>query len=98
MMSNRDNQPGGGGLLVAAGAAMLLVACCALPVLIAGGVLAGIGGFLRNPWVIGTGITLVFLALVATTRRRSGADNKGHGCCPPTPATRSNHDTDTKDG
>ncbi|EWT04135.1 hypothetical protein N864_15605 [Intrasporangium chromatireducens Q5-1] len=97
MTSNRDNQPGGGGLLMAAGAGLLMVACCALPALIAGGVLAGIGGFLRNPWVIGAGIALLGLAVLTTTRRHHGPGGS-EDCCPPSsPGTRTDHSTTTKD-
>ena len=61
MKSNHDDQPGGSGLLLGAGAALLMVACCALlPLLLAGGLLASVGGFLGNPWVIGTGIAGIF--------------------------------------
>ena len=95
MKSNHDDQPGGSGLLLGAGAALLMVACCALlPLLVAGGALAGAGAFLRNPWVIGAGIALVVLALIAISRRRSGGDDAGHGCCPPMHA---NEHVDPKD-
>lgn len=99
MTSNRNNQPGGSGLLMAAGAGLLMVACCALPVLIAGGVLAGIGGFLRNPWVIGAGIALLVLAVLTTTRRHHGpGGSENPDCCPPTsPGTRTDRSTTTKD-
>ena len=76
-MSNHDDRPGGSGLLLGAGAALLMVACCALlPILIAGGAIAGIGAFLRNPWVIGAGIALAILALIAISRR--GGGTAGH--------------------
>lgn len=65
MMSNHDDRPGGSRLLLGAGAALLTVVCCALPVLIAAGALAGVGGFLDNPWVIGAGMTVLVLALLA---------------------------------
>lgn len=83
MMSNNDDRPAGNRLLLGAGATLLMVACCALPILIAGGALAGVGGLLGKPWVIGTGISLLVLALLAVTRRRRGRDRSGHGCCPP---------------
>ncbi|AMY26271.1 hypothetical protein H7J07_00310 [Mycobacterium koreense] len=93
MMSNHDDRPGGSGLLLGAGAALLMVACCALlPILIAGGAIAGIGAFLRNPWVIGAGIALAILALIAISRR--GGGTAGHGCCPPMPT---NENVDPKD-
>jgi mercuric ion transport protein len=83
MTSNRDNQPGGGGLLVAAGAGLLLIACCAGPALIAGGALAGIGGFLRSPWVIAAGVLLVVVAVLAVPRRHK----QDNDCCEPDPST-----------
>lgn len=86
MMSNHDDRPGGSGLLLGAGAALLMVACCALlPILIAGGAIAGIGAFLRNPWVIGAGIALAILALIAISRR-GGAPPATAAArpCPPT--------------
>lgn len=85
MTSNRDDRPGGSGLLLGAGAALLMVFCCAVfPLLAAGGALAGVGAFLGNPWVIGAGITLAVLALLALSRRHRGSDNtNGHDCCPP---------------
>lgn len=62
-------------MLLGAGAALLMVARCALlPLLVAGGAIAGIGGFLRNPWVIGAGIALLLFAAVARTRRRQHSD------------------------
>ena len=59
------------GVLVGAGTGLLLLACCALPLLIccglpllaAGGALAGIGGFLGNPWLIGAGIAVEVASL-----------------------------------
>jgi len=70
---HHGDQPGGNGLLLGAGAALLMVACCALlPLLVAGGALARAGAFLRNPWVIGTGVALLAIAVVATVRRCNG--------------------------
>ncbi|MFI5627586.1 hypothetical protein ACIA03_29285 [Nocardioides sp. NPDC051685] len=80
MAQKPDNQTGGG-LLLGAGAALLMILCCAGPALIAGGALAGIGGLLRNPWVIGAGIAVLALAVLSIARRRSGATND---CCTPT--------------
>ena len=60
--------------------------CCALPLLIAGGVLAGVGGILGNPWVLGTGIAFVALIVLIATRRACG-DRTGHDCCPWIPTT-----------
>lgn len=93
MTSHHDDKPGGG-VLLGAGAALLMVACCALlPLLVAGGTIAGIGGFLRNPWVIGAGIALLLFAVLASTKRRQHSDTgSGPSCCPPTSTTRTNHD------
>ena len=44
MTSKHDDRTRGGGLLLGAGAVLLMTICCALPVLIAGGMLTGIGG------------------------------------------------------
>lgn len=97
MTSNHDGQPGGVGLLLtAAGAPVLMVACCALlPLLVTGGAIAGIGAFLRNPWVIGAGIGVVVLAVVGSARRHRRTDSPD--CCPPTPPTRTDQTTDTRD-
>ena len=55
-----------------------MVACCALlPILIAGGAIAGIGAFLRNPWVIGAGIALAILALSVVPAVREPAGGTG---------------------
>ena len=93
MTTRRDHRPGGG-LLLGAGAVLLLALCCALPMLIAGGVLAGVGGILGNPWVIGTGIALVALVVLVVALRRTRSDHTDHDCCPP---TESAHRTAPKD-
>ncbi|CAH0123515.1 hypothetical protein ACI3KT_04125 [Microbacterium sp. ZW T6_19] len=96
MTSNHDDRSrGGGGLLLGAGAVLLVVLCCALPVLIAGGVLASIGGLLiGNPWVIGVGIALVLLVALTVARRRTRRGFTDSDCCPPTDST---HHADTED-
>jgi mercuric ion transport protein len=48
-------------------------------VLIAGGALAGMGGVLADPCLIGAGAVLVAIAVVAARRRRRDGDS----CCPP---------------
>ncbi|MDR7294007.1 hypothetical protein J2S67_001275 [Pseudoglutamicibacter albus] len=66
MSGDKDHDSHRAGVLVGAGTGLLLLACCALPLLIccglpllaAGGALAGIGGFLGNPWLIGAGIAV----------------------------------------
>lgn len=93
MTSKHDDRPGGG-LLLGAGAVLLMVLCCALPLLIAGGVLASVGGLLGNPWAIGTGIALLVLVVLVVAHRRTRHDNTDHDCCPPTNLA---HPTDPKD-
>jgi hypothetical protein len=71
---------------LATGAVLLLsVLCCGLPLLIAGGALAGLGSALGNPWVIGAGVAL--LLGVLTWRLRQHATNStpsgDPGCCAP---------------
>jgi thiol:disulfide interchange protein len=51
---------------------LLPALCCALPALIAAGVLGAVGGWLRNPWVIGAAAILVVGGLVRALLRRSG--------------------------
>lgn len=66
---------------VGIGVVLLMIACCALPGLIAAGALAGLGGFVGNPWVI-TAAVLLAAAVIATVVRRRGSGRDG--CCPPT--------------
>ncbi|HKN97612.1 MAG TPA: hypothetical protein VJX10_10880 [Pseudonocardiaceae bacterium] len=57
--------------MLAIGAVLLLPAlCCGLPLLIAGGALAGIGSVLGSPWVIGAGVALVAGVVGWRIRRR----------------------------
>ncbi|QQE47801.1 hypothetical protein I6H91_06255 [Micrococcus luteus] len=94
MTSDHNDRPGGG-LLLGAGAVLLMALCCGLPLLVAGGLLAGVGGILGSPWVLGTGIALVALVVLVVARRRARSARNGHDCCPP---SESAHDTDpTKD-
>lgn len=82
-MTKVHDQPGGIAALLGVGAALVVVACCALlPLLLAGGAIAGIGGVLRSPWAIGIGIALVVLTLVARSGRRRGGAG-GHEGRPP---------------
>lgn len=94
MRSDHDTRRSSGGLLVAAGAGLLMVVCYALPLLVAGGALAGVGGVLGSPWVIGAGIVIVTTTLVAGRRRRRKVVR---GCCPPAPPAGADHGTDTKE-
>lgn len=94
MTSKHDDRTRGGGLLLGAGAVLLMMICCALPVLIAGGMLTGIGGLLLgNPWVIGVGIALLAIVLLVVVRRRTRRGRVEPDCCPP---TESAHRTDPK--
>jgi hypothetical protein len=79
--------PNGRTWAAVAGVGTLLVVCCALPVLIAGGVLAGLGGVLGSPWLIGLGVLVVAAAVAFTmTRNRHDSCEGGAGapgCCGP---------------
>ncbi|MEU9426257.1 hypothetical protein AB0D87_26025 [Streptomyces sp. NPDC048342] len=88
----RNKEPSGAGTATAGiGVALLMIACCALPVLIAGGALAGLGGVLGNPWLIAAAVVLVAAAITAIVRRRrSGRD----ACCPPTGSPQTPADRD----
>lgn len=79
MTTRRDDRPGGG-LVLGAGVVLLMALCCGLPLLIAGGVLAGLGGILANPCVVGTGMALVVLVVLAAAHRRTRSDRTGHDC------------------
>ncbi|WP_371811951.1 hypothetical protein [Kocuria sp. TGY1127_2] len=72
-----------------------MVLCCALPLLIAGGALAGVGGVLGSPWVISAGLVVVAVAVIASLRRRRRNDVQG--CCPPTPQTGADQGDETKE-
>lgn len=50
------------------GPVVAIVLCCAAPLLIVGGALGAIGGFLSNPVVIALGVILVAVAFVWATR------------------------------
>jgi hypothetical protein len=92
--TRRDPESSGTGTGMAAagiGAAVLVIVCCAGPALIAAGVLAGIGGFLGNPWVIAAAVVVLVAAVTAVVRRlRSGRA----ACCPPAEATKNSTDRD----
>lgn len=86
-----DNNKGGGGLggsLLGLGAVGAMVLCCAGPVLLSAGLLAGVGGLLRNPVIlIGAGV-LVLAAIAYPIARRSGVTRQpgpddDADCCPP---------------
>ena len=60
-------------------AAFVLVLCCAGPVLIAGGVLGGIGGALCNPFVIAAGVLIIVAAVGVTLHKQ----HRGKVTCDP---------------
>ena len=93
-MTTRRDARASSGLPLGPGAVLFMALCCALPLLIAGGVLAGLGGILANPWVVGTGMALVVLVVLAAAHRRTRSDRTGHDCCP---TIDSDHATDTKE-
>ena len=78
----------GGAFALGTGAVLLMVICCAGPALLATGVaasvLAAIGAWVSNPWVIAVAValpgTVTTVVIRRTLRRRAeGGDN----CCPP---------------
>jgi hypothetical protein len=78
---------GGGGKgtgLAMGGLGLAVVLCCGLPLLIAGGVLGGVGAVLGNPWVIGAAVALIAGGVVWRVRR-SGSSS-GSCCDPQSPA------------
>ena len=90
MSADHDRDERRAGPVVAAGTGLLLLACCALPSLLccglpfiaAGGALAGVGGLLGNPWIIGPG-TAVVMAVMAgmLVRLRRRHRRRRSGCC-----------------
>ncbi|MGW7363536.1 mercury transporter [Streptomyces sp. NPDC054841] len=60
-----------GGLLGGLGAGLLMVLCCAGPLLLGGGALAAVGGFLSNPWLITVGAMVVVMAVAYVLRCRA---------------------------
>ncbi len=81
MSADHDRDERRAGPIVAAGTGLLLLACCALPLLLccglpliaAGGALAGVGGLLGNPWIIGarTAVVMAVMAgMLVRPRRR----------------------------
>lgn len=72
---------------VAAGALLFLPAlCCGLPLLIAGGVLAGVGSVFGNPWMIGVAVALLVAVVIWRIRRHTrSARSSDSACCAPEP-------------
>lgn len=73
------------GILAALGVGAAAVLCCAGPALLAGGALSGLGGALRNPWLIAAGALLIVAAIgYPIARRTRRRDEPGPDvCCPP---------------
>lgn len=81
----RDKETSGSSMAAGIGAVLLMIACCAVPLLVVGGALAGIGGLLGNPWLIAAAVVLVAAAIAVVVHcRRSGRDV----CCLPTGSTK----------
>lgn len=66
--------------LATAGLLLLPVLCCGLPLLIASGVLGGLGAALGNPWIIAAAAVVV--GVVAWRVRRHSTPSDAD-CCPP---------------
>jgi hypothetical protein len=64
------------------GAVAAMVLCCVGPILLAGGALAAVGGFLSSPLVVLSGLGLVGAGVVMFLRRRTGSTTDP-SCCPP---------------
>jgi hypothetical protein len=76
------------GVLTVLGAGALMVLCCAGPILLASGVLAGLGAALRNPWLIGIGAAVLAAAIIYTaTRIARHRGSHEAACCPPADRT-----------
>lgn len=73
------NRPGSTGLLAGVGLAGFLAVCCAAPVLLGGGVAAGVAaGWLRSwPLLLVAGALLAGAAWWGWRRRRSGCPTPG---------------------
>lgn len=76
-LTKTKREPSGAALGV--GAVFAMVLCCAGPLLLAGGAIGAIGGFLTSPVVIVLGVVLIVCALVAATRRTRTEED----CCAP---------------
>lgn len=81
-MATRRTSPSVIGVLGLVGAAALLVICCAGPALIAGGVLAVLGGLLHSRWLIGAAVVMV-LGTAGYLLRRRGRRNPPGRRTPP---------------
>lgn len=82
-MSTRPDREGVRTVLAIGALALLPALCCGLPLLIAGGVLAGIGSVLGSPWGIGVGVALVAGVVGWRIRRRASTPTADRECCSP---------------
>jgi hypothetical protein len=71
-MPTRPDHEGTRGAWAVAAVVALPAVCCGLPLLIGGGVLAGLGWLLGNLWVMGVAAALVVGLVAWRVRRRSG--------------------------
>ncbi|GEO96426.1 hypothetical protein [Kocuria turfanensis] len=73
--------------LAVGGFVILHVLCCGLPLLIAAGVLSGVGGVGLAAgnvwWAAGAGLLAVGLVVWFIRRRRAGTGGDGADCCAP---------------
>ncbi|MCX4581536.1 hypothetical protein [Streptomyces sp. NBC_01481] len=85
MSASREGS-GLGGVAAVVGAGLLMVVCCAAPLLVTGGALGGVGGWLDNPWLITVGAVVLLTGAAYALRcraRRRGA--RPEDCCPIVP-------------
>jgi hypothetical protein len=75
------------GTLTILGAGALMVPCCTGPVLLASGVLSGLGAALASAWLIGIGAAIALAAAVYLASRIARGSRGADGCCPPPEAT-----------
>jgi hypothetical protein len=81
MTTEPTKQGSRGTAVMTVGAVAAMVLCCVGPLLLAGGALAAVSGFLSSPLVVVSGLGLVGVALVLFLRRRTGSSDQS--CCPP---------------
>ncbi len=54
-----------------------LMGCCLLlPIILAGGGLAFIGGYFNGPWILAVGISIIFIAVLAFIWGKKGVVQK----------------------
>ena len=93
MSEPRDPSPGG--TFATVGVVVAAVVCCAGPVLVAVVAAAGLGGLLRNPWLIAGAVAVLVAAagypIARNTRHHNGTE--AEDCCPPPAHTPEHADT-----